>query len=200
MSYPIKIINRKDAKAAGLKRYFTGKQCKSGHIAERYVSSHGCYECVKKWLKSYYAQNPHPYRERSRKRRTENPEKVRETCRLSRLKHLEKRRNNVRKYRETHREQIAIQKKEHRDKKENRELAFATYRKWYQKNYTLIRAKEKERSSRNVRNLTDSYIRRILSNNSPLRCKDIPQPLVDATRQHILLKRELIERNKRNDN
>jgi len=39
------IISRADAKAAGLKRYFTGKPCPRGHIAERYVNSKGCREC-----------------------------------------------------------------------------------------------------------------------------------------------------------
>ena len=37
-----KIILRKDAKAQGLSRYFTGKPCKIGHIAERYITG----ECI----------------------------------------------------------------------------------------------------------------------------------------------------------
>ena len=39
------IILRDDAKARGLKRYFTGKPCPRGHIDERSVSSHGSMEC-----------------------------------------------------------------------------------------------------------------------------------------------------------
>jgi hypothetical protein len=38
------IITLKQAREQGLKTYFTGKPCKNGHIAERYVSSH-CIEC-----------------------------------------------------------------------------------------------------------------------------------------------------------
>jgi 5-methylcytosine-specific restriction endonuclease McrA len=34
-----------EAKALGLKYYFTGKPCSRGHIAARYVSSWGCTEC-----------------------------------------------------------------------------------------------------------------------------------------------------------
>lgn len=41
----MKIISRKDAKAAGLKRYFTGKACPHGHVAERSVSGKTCIEC-----------------------------------------------------------------------------------------------------------------------------------------------------------
>lgn len=40
-----KIVTRPDAKAAGLKRFFTGSPCKSGHVAERYTSSGGCITC-----------------------------------------------------------------------------------------------------------------------------------------------------------
>lgn len=38
---------RSVARKAGLKRYFTGKPCAKGHIAERFVSSKGCVECHK---------------------------------------------------------------------------------------------------------------------------------------------------------
>jgi hypothetical protein len=33
------IISRKEAKAAGLTRYFTGKPCKRGHVVERRVDT-----------------------------------------------------------------------------------------------------------------------------------------------------------------
>lgn len=42
----LNIISRADAKAAGLTRFFTGKVCPHGHIAERYTSSHRCVECA----------------------------------------------------------------------------------------------------------------------------------------------------------
>jgi len=41
----MEIISRKEAKDKGLLRYFTGKPCPHGHIAERYVSVGGCVEC-----------------------------------------------------------------------------------------------------------------------------------------------------------
>jgi hypothetical protein len=40
------IITKAEAKAAGLKRYFTGLACKHGHVAERLVSNRGCYQCI----------------------------------------------------------------------------------------------------------------------------------------------------------
>lgn len=39
------MISRKDAKAAGLARYFTGQPCKRGHIAERITANGTCMIC-----------------------------------------------------------------------------------------------------------------------------------------------------------
>lgn len=39
------IISRAEAKALGLNRYFTGKECIHGHIAERFVSDSRCIRC-----------------------------------------------------------------------------------------------------------------------------------------------------------
>jgi hypothetical protein len=40
------IITRAEAKARGLKRYFTGKPCRNkGHVAERLTSNGNCMEC-----------------------------------------------------------------------------------------------------------------------------------------------------------
>jgi hypothetical protein len=47
----MKIITRKEALAQGLKRYFTGKPCKRGHVAERSTSA-GCYTCRKAYRQS----------------------------------------------------------------------------------------------------------------------------------------------------
>lgn len=40
------IITRAQARAQGLKRYFTGEACKRGHVAERQVSNLTCMECT----------------------------------------------------------------------------------------------------------------------------------------------------------
>jgi hypothetical protein len=44
------IITRAEAKALGLKRYFTGVPCKHGHVSYRYVSGPGCLGCVRENL------------------------------------------------------------------------------------------------------------------------------------------------------
>ncbi len=43
----MEIVTREDAVAQGLRRYFTGKACKSGHVAERVTVSATCVECMR---------------------------------------------------------------------------------------------------------------------------------------------------------
>lgn len=51
-------ITRKEAMALGLKRYFTGKPCKRGHIVERLVSTRTCLGCCKLDSAKRYKENP----------------------------------------------------------------------------------------------------------------------------------------------
>lgn len=41
----MEIITRQEAKARGLKRYFTGELCKRGHLAERFACNTTCRDC-----------------------------------------------------------------------------------------------------------------------------------------------------------
>lgn len=45
----MEVISRAEALASGRTHYFTGKPCKRGHIAKRFVTSHGCAECRGEW-------------------------------------------------------------------------------------------------------------------------------------------------------
>jgi 5-methylcytosine-specific restriction endonuclease McrA len=45
MGVLLDIILRAQAKALGLKRYFTGKPCKNGHVSERSTAQKVCIEC-----------------------------------------------------------------------------------------------------------------------------------------------------------
>lgn len=42
----MKIISRLEAASKGLKRYYTGKQCKHGHDSERWVYNGHCVACT----------------------------------------------------------------------------------------------------------------------------------------------------------
>ena len=58
VSFDIPIISRKEAKAKGLKRYFTGKECKNHHISERQISSGSCLKCHAEKQAKAYKENP----------------------------------------------------------------------------------------------------------------------------------------------
>lgn len=51
------LITRHEAFAIGRTHYFTGKPCKQGHIALRYVSTGGCKDC-----QSPFKLRRHPFR------------------------------------------------------------------------------------------------------------------------------------------
>lgn len=55
------MISRKQAKAKGLTRYFTGKPCCRGHVAERMVSNYVCVDCANIFpaRKRYLASDKH---------------------------------------------------------------------------------------------------------------------------------------------
>lgn len=73
----MKIISRSEAKAAGLKRYFTGKPCKHGHVSARYVVDHACVECKDAQRRQFAAANPEKMRAYGTKWRRGNREKER---------------------------------------------------------------------------------------------------------------------------
>lgn len=82
-----------EAKALGLQKYFTGRPCKRGHLAERYTKSPNCIECLRlaqdrtqeerreyhrEYGKRYYADpiNRAKRQEQSRKRDAERRKRI----------------------------------------------------------------------------------------------------------------------------
>lgn len=95
----MQIITRSEAKALGLKRYFTGKPCKHGHMSERKVCDSRCLTCgnlsfrryrrtdqYREWHRRYGAANHKKRLAKDREARTNNPEKFRARWRRCRLK------------------------------------------------------------------------------------------------------------------
>lgn len=79
------IITRVEARAAGLKRYYTGEPCVNGHVEERDVALGKCYECRRESNRKWREANPERNRENNRKSclkyREANPERSRESDR-----------------------------------------------------------------------------------------------------------------------
>jgi 5-methylcytosine-specific restriction endonuclease McrA len=54
----VKIVTRKQARELGLKRYFTGRSCKNGHVSERYSSGQNCVDCAEVNKRRWRKANP----------------------------------------------------------------------------------------------------------------------------------------------
>lgn len=82
------IISRKDARARGLKRYFTGASCKHGHVDERYVTTRECCRCALLHTKKYAERHPDKIRAWAlagyHRAHAKDPEKFRERGRRAR--------------------------------------------------------------------------------------------------------------------
>lgn len=76
------VISKDDAIKLGLKHYFTGNECKHGHIARRLVSDRSCMECNKEKRQRLYDADPEKFRERRRNAYALNPEKERATAKI----------------------------------------------------------------------------------------------------------------------
>lgn len=54
----MKHISRQEAKVAGLNKFYTGRPCKYGHIAERHTSSSNCVVCRLRMNKEWANRHP----------------------------------------------------------------------------------------------------------------------------------------------
>lgn len=72
----MKIITRKEARAFGLKRYFTGKPCKRGHVCERHVSDGNCASCRSIGRLRWDKENPAKRKMTFARNRKNNPDRV----------------------------------------------------------------------------------------------------------------------------
>jgi 5-methylcytosine-specific restriction endonuclease McrA len=87
------ILSPKDARAQGLKYYYTGTPCKRGHLGKRMVANFNCVSCIRQKAnakraennkeirrkeREKYAANIDHYREKNRKAYAKNPEKHRQ--------------------------------------------------------------------------------------------------------------------------
>jgi hypothetical protein len=97
---------RAKAKAEGKVRYFTGRPCKHGHVAERMVVNGHCVECLSIKQANKRVENPEATKQRdaayykkyrdknltyAAKYRTKNAEKVAKSCKAWRQKNKGKR-------------------------------------------------------------------------------------------------------------
>ena len=134
-----KIISRKEAKARGLGKYFTGKPCSRGHVAERYLAG-GCTVCQAEKAKERYHEDE-GYREKlkaaTRKWQKKNPEKTRAWATRWRKANPEKFREGCRRWRKANPEVVRqnyldwVEKNPERYRELNRRSSLA----WWRRNH-----------------------------------------------------------------
>lgn len=93
IDYAGSVVSRKDARELGVPRYWTGKPCKNGHLAPRWVSNGACFGCLAMWAsiekspekkqaklvrkRERYRENADTISERRAEIYRQNPEKYR---------------------------------------------------------------------------------------------------------------------------
>lgn len=83
------IITLDEARAAGLRWYFTGQPCPKGHLAKRTVSNRECRRCVDERAAKRRAENPEAVREKDRAKYHAAGDRKREQMRASRSRRIE---------------------------------------------------------------------------------------------------------------
>jgi hypothetical protein len=89
------IIPRKDAIARGLKRYFTGKPCKHGHVRERFINTRVCVECNRVFQVKWYLENSDTKLAKNKQYLKDHPEVGRKAALRWRNKNIERARESA---------------------------------------------------------------------------------------------------------
>lgn len=96
------LIDRNKAVSQGLPRYFTGKPCKKGHLAERFVANYTCCVCADNAFKKWYADNPDAHLEHINRWRDNHPDTVKKTRKKWSSLNPEKARQSSKQWKQAH--------------------------------------------------------------------------------------------------
>lgn len=124
------IIPRKKAKSLGIKRYFTGKPCKHGHLCEKNVSDGKCMECARRWK----SDNREHIIKQKQKYRDDNRELVRESHRIWKSKNP----GYDRRYYQENRDKVLEKNRKYYSN--NKDYVRETNRQWRSNNKDKIRS------------------------------------------------------------
>ena len=147
------LISRKDAKAQGLKFYFTGKPCERGHVVERAVGNAGCIECRRLKSAEWYKNNTDAARAKAAAWYKANTERALFLAARWKVENKEQRDKANQAYYEANKPKIAAYKKAWKEKnfdklkvfhveyaRANRERIRANFDRWAKANKDKIRA------------------------------------------------------------
>lgn len=112
--------NRKEARALGLKQYYTGEPCKYGHLSPRAAANGLCLACNRERIRAATAKDPEGTAKRRRGRYLSNIESVKETQKAYREAHKEIEKARVTKWVKENPERELAKQKRWRDRNAHR--------------------------------------------------------------------------------
>jgi len=117
-------VSRQEAKAKGLKRYFTGIVCRNGHIAERYVCDNVCVDCGREKRKRYRIAHPEKVKEEIDNWRLNNKERMYVSRKLWVENNKERVRTTLINYKVLNIGKIRLQRNEYQKSRRENDLSF----------------------------------------------------------------------------
>ena len=143
------LVSRKDAKARGLKFYFTGKACKHGHVDKRSLCNGECVACARLRWKLDTEEKKIVARRNSARWRARHPDKAKEQVARWRANNPEKAKTLLKKWRAENPQRV----REHaarvirKNPQKNRDRMAA----WVKANPELHRANGRNRRARELK-------------------------------------------------
>ena len=167
----MEVLGYSQAKEKGFPRYFTGKPCKYGHIAERRVADRGCVACSSEKMAKHREQNPNSSREVAKRYREKHPERLKASKKRHYAKNAdaiseynkkryaenaEARRAAAREYRKANPDKAKQAAKRHYEK--NRDALITKRREYYRANIEAERKAARIRSRETYSDRRDNMV------------------------------------------
>lgn len=121
----MEVVSKKEARDLGLKKYFTGKMCKHGHVSHRYVSNGHCIKCTEKSNSEYRKENKELIVNYKRKYNKENRKKVSEYQKEYAGKNRESLKEYGLNYRNVNKDKLSKQKRDYYKNNKDRILKYS---------------------------------------------------------------------------
>lgn len=94
------VVTRAEARAKGLRHYFTGRPCKYGHLEQKQTSTGNCMACKRNFENQWRVSNPSEAKNKSKLRYHRNRKSILEAQRLDRINNSQKYKNKYLKRRD----------------------------------------------------------------------------------------------------